>query len=395
MKISKRMERLKPSATRAMSDKAAKVKAEGKRVINLTSGEPDFATPEAAKHAAVKAMQQNHTHYTTTAGIMELRKAITGYYKDRHGVSFDEDQILVGSGAKALLFEALGCLVDPDDEVIVIAPAWVSYIEQIDVFDGKAVLVDTSITDFMPDIAAVRKALSPKTVAIIINSPHNPTGMVYSQEFMKALCLLAKERDIVLINDEIYERLTYGTRYYNPLSYAPEAASNVLTISGVSKAYAMTGWRIGFAIGPKPLISKMAALQGHITSCASSVSQWAAVGAILETQQDVEDMVAEYAKRLAFVSTALETMPHIRIYRPNGAFYMFIDIRSCIGKRCKDQTITDDKAFCEMLLEHGLVGLVAGSAFLMPGYVRLSYATSMQDLINAMDNMRDFLTRLE
>ena len=395
MKISKRMERLKPSATRAMSDKAAKVKAEGKRVINLTSGEPDFATPEAAKHAAVKAMQQNHTHYTTTAGIIELRKAITGYYKDRHGVSFNEDQILVGSGAKALLFEALGCLVDPDDEVIVIAPAWVSYIEQIDVFDGKAVLVDTSITDFMPDIAAVRKALSSKTVAIIINSPHNPTGMVYSREFMKDLCLLAKERDIVLINDEIYERLTYGTRYYNPLSYAPEAASNVLTISGVSKAYAMTGWRIGFAIGPKPLISKMAALQGHITSCASSVSQWAAVGAILETQQNVEDMVAEYAKRLAFVSTALETMPHIRVYRPNGAFYMFIDIRSCIGKRCKDQTITDDKAFCEMLLEHGLVGLVAGSAFLMPGYVRLSYATSMQELTNAMDNMREFLTRLE
>jgi aspartate aminotransferase len=212
---------------------------------------------------------------------------------------------------------------------------------------------------------------------------------------MQDLCLLAKERDIVLISDEVYERLTYGTRYYNPLSYVPEAADNVLTISGVSKAYAMTGWRIGFAIGPKPLISKMAALQGHITSCASSISQWASVGAILETQQDVEDMVAEYAKRLAFVSSALETMPHIRVYRPNGAFYMFIDIRPCIGKSCSGQTITDDNAFCEMLLEHGLVGLVAGSAFLMPGYARLSYATSMQDLAEAMENMRGFLERLK
>jgi aspartate aminotransferase len=394
MKISKRMERLKPSATRAMSDKAAKAKAEGKRVINLTSGEPDFATPDSAKQAAIKAMEQNHTHYTTTAGIVELRKAITGYYKDRHGVSFTEDQILVGVGAKALLFEALGCLVDPGDEVIVFAPAWVSYVEQIDVFDGKVVLVDTSLTDFVPDIAAVKKAISSRTVAIMVNSPHNPTGMVYSREFMKDLCLLAKEHGIVLINDEVYERLTYGTRYYNPLSYAPEAVDNVLTISGVSKAYAMTGWRIGFAAGPKQLISRMAALQGHITSCACSISQWASVGAIAEAQKDVESMVSEYAERLAFVSSTLEKMPYIRVFRPNGAFYMFIDIKPCIGKKYNGQTITDDNTFCEMLLEHGLVGLVAGSAFLMPGYARLSYATSMEALIEAMENMRGFLERL-
>ena len=394
MNFSDRMLRMKPSATRATADKAAKLAAEGKRIISFTIGEPDFPSPPAAYEYAQKAMQEGHTHYTATTGIKELHSAIVDYYKDRHGVSFTPKEICVGAGAKPLIYQALGVLVNPGDEVIVPVPAWVSYMEQIDVFDGVVKTVDTTGNNFMPTIESIEKALSPKTVAVIINTPHNPTGAVYSREFMADLCRLAMKHNFTIINDEVYERMTYGVRYVNPLADVPEARDHVLTINGASKAYAMTGWRIGFALGPVALISKLSTLQGHITSSACSIAQWATVGAIRHAQDDVERMVAEYAKRLDFVFGQLNSMPNIKVTRPQGAFYVYIDVRPSYGKMYNALAVTDDQSFCTALLEGAGVALVPGAAFLSPGFARLSYACSMETLREGLDAMRAFLEKL-
>lgn len=394
MKFSDRLLRMKPSATRETTDMAAKRKAEGLRTITLTIGEPDFPSPPAALRYAQKAMAEGHTHYTATPGIKELRDAVIDYYKERHRVSFTPNEICVGAGAKPLLFEAFGALVNPGSEVIIPTPAWVSYVEQIDVFDGKPVFIDTTSTGFVPDLTAIENAITDKTAAILVNSPQNPTGVVYDRKLMADLCALAHRKGVMLINDEVYEQLTYGVRYVNPLADAPETRDSVLTISGVSKAYAMTGWRIGYALGPSALIAKMAVMQGHITSCASSVSQWASVGAIREGQADADAMVAEYAKRMEYVYGELSSMPHIAVTKPQGAFYFFIDVRPGYGKKAGGAAITDDMAFCAELLRHG-VALVPGTAFMAPGFARISYAASMDTLREGMGLMRSFLEGLK
>ena len=393
MHFSDRLLRMKPSATRAMTDMAAKRKAEGLPTVTLTIGEPDFPSPQAAFRYAEKAMQEEQTHYTTTTGIKELREAIVDYYKNEHGVSFGLNEICVGAGAKPLLFEAFGALVNQGSEVIIPIPAWVSYVEQIDVFDGKSVFIDTCDTGFIPDITAIENAITDKTVAILINSPQNPTGVVYDRKLMADLCTLACRKGIILINDEVYEQLTYGDRYVNPLADVPEAKDHVLSINGVSKAYAMTGWRIGYALGPSALISKMAVMQGHITSCASSISQWASVGAIREGGDEARAMVAEYGKRMEFVYSELASMPGIRVTKPSGAFYFFIDVRPCYGKKANGTAITDDVAFCTELMAHG-VALVPGTAFMTPGFARISYAASMETLREGLRLLRSFLNSL-
>ena len=394
MKFSDRLLRMKPSATRATTDKAAQLKSEGKRIVSFTIGEPDFPTPAAACEAAIEAMRRGETHYTATNGIKELKDAIIDYYKERHGVTFTGKEILTGAGAKPLLYEAVGALVNPGDEVVIPTPAWVSYVEQVDVFDGKSVLVDTTDTLFQPTLESIERAITPKTAAIMVNSPQNPTGVVYSREFMANLCRLAMKHKVVVINDEVYERLTYGVRYVNPLADAPEAREYVLTINGASKAYAMTGWRLGYALGDAALINKMATLQGHITSCASSISQWATVGALRNAQDDVETMRAEYEKRMEFVYGELSTMPHISVTKPQGAFYVYIDLRPSFGKKSGGTAITDDQSFCSALLDNG-VALVPGVAFLTPGFARLSYACSMDTLREGLSLMRSFLESLQ
>lgn len=393
MKFSDRLLRMKPSATRAMADKAAQLESEGKRIISFTVGEPDFPSPKAANDAAIEAILRGESHYTATGGSKELKQAVIAYYRERHGVTFSPKEILAGAGAKPLIYEAFGTLVNPGDEVIVPTPAWVSYVEQVDVFDGKSVLVDTTDAQFRLSLEAVERAVTPKTVAIIVNSPQNPSGVMYSREFMAGLCRLAMQRDFMVINDEIYERLTYGTRYVNPLADAPETRDHVLTINGASKAFAMTGWRLGYAMGPAALIGKMATLQGHITSCPSSISQWAVVGGLQNAEADVEAMREEYEKRMEFVYGELSTMPHLSVTKPEGAFYFFIDVRPSYGKKSGGTAIIDDQSFCAALLDHG-VALVPGVAFLAPGFARLSYACSMDNLREGLGLMRSFLKSL-
>jgi len=394
MKFTDRLLRMKPSATRATADKAAQLKSEGKRIISFTVGEPDFPSPEAANTAAIEAIRRGESHYTPTGGHKYLKEAIISYYKERHGVTYNPKEILAGAGAKPLIYEAIGTLVNPGSEVIIPTPAWVSYVEQIDVFDGKSVLVDTADSQFQLSLEAVERAITDKTAAIIVNSPQNPSGVIYSRKFMADLCRLALKRGFVVINDEIYERLTYGVRYVNPLADAPEARDAVLTVNGSSKAFAMTGWRLGYAMGPEALISKMATLQGHITSCPSSISQWATVGALKNAQADVEAMRDEYEKRMEFAYKELSSMPHISVTKPQGAFYFFIDVRSSFGKKSGETTITNDQSFCSALLDKG-VALVPGVAFLSPGFARLSYACSMNTLKDGLGLMRSFLESLQ
>lgn len=395
MKLSARAMAMEASATLAVTAKAKELKRSGKPVISFGAGEPDFASPPAALEAARAAMERGETHYTAGAGIPELREAICRYYRERFGLDYDPAQALVGSGAKPLVYTAFGCILDPGDEVIVFAPAWVSYVEQIRLCGGREVVVDTAGTDFIPTMEALRKALTPRTVALLINTPCNPTGVVYGGALLKELAAFAEEHDLWIVFDEIYERLTYGTaRHENIVALAPEAKERTVLINGVSKAFAMTGWRIGYALAPKPLLSKMSAFQGHLTSNACSISQWASVGAFRGAEEDVRAMHGAFEERRDLIVERLRAMPHIAFAEPEGAFYAFVDIRNCLGMKHDGLSLDDDVAFCSRLLEAEYVAAVPGSAFLAPGYVRFSYANAKEEIAEGMKRFHRFLDAL-
>jgi len=396
MRFSQRILGIKPSATLAVDAKAKELRSKGKDVISFGSGEPDFISPPAAFEYAQKAMEKGKTHYTPTSGINELREEICTYYKNHFSLEFKSSQVVVGAGAKPCIYEALAAIVDRDDEVILIAPTWVSYIEQIRLLDGKAVVVDTDMSDFIPQIPKIKEAISEKTVAILLNSPSNPTGVMLDAETIKEIGKLAIEYDLWIIWDEIYERLVYGEqRHYNPLQLLPELACRTILINGVSKAYAMTGWRIGYSIAPQELANQINAFQSHLTSNACSVAQWAAIGAMRESEEDVLRMREAFKDRRNLICSLLREMPHIQFPVPQGAFYVFIDIKNCLGKKLNGHRIEDDQAFCSALLESELVAVVPGSAFLAPGHIRVSYASSPQEITEGMRRLKNFLLKLQ
>ena len=387
---------MEPSATLAVTGKAKALAAQGKNVISFGAGEPDFASPPSALEAAREAMVQGKTHYTASSGIPELKKAIAAYYQERFGLTYAPKQILVGAGAKPLLYEALWCLVNPGDEVLVPAPAWVSYLEQIRLFEGNPVVVETASSAYLPTLEALEKAITPRTVGLLLNSPCNPTGQVYGEDLLRGIGALAERHDLWIIWDEIYERLVYGDAHHvNPLELLPDLAPRVLLINGVSKAFAMTGWRIGYALGPEALVSKMDEFQGHLTSNACSVAQWASLGALHGAEEDVVRMHTAFAARRELMMARLRSMPYISFPEPRGAFYILVDVRSCLGRQSATRTLADDSAFCEALLEEELVAAVPGSAFLAPGHLRLSYANATEEITEGMDRLEHFLKALK
>lgn len=395
MVLSERARRLEPSATLAVVAKAKAMKREGKPVISFGAGEPDFNSPDAALRYAQEAMAAGHTHYTPGTGIPELREAVCGYYKDRFGLQYAPSDVVIGAGAKILLYEALSCLVDPGDEVIVFAPAWVSYVEQIRLCDGKEVIIDTSDTGFIPDLTAVEKAITPRTRCMMINSPNNPTGAVYDEKILKGLAALAVKHDITLIYDEIYEQLVYGDAVHHQIvALAPEARNNVVIINGVSKAYAMTGWRIGYALGPSEIMSKIGSLQGHLTSNPCSIAQYAALGALRESSDDIVAMHGHFSARRDLLLKLLSDMPLINFVVPKGAFYVLVDVRNALGKKHDGKPIVDDVSFCQSLLESSFVAMVPGSAFFAPGHIRVSYSNSTDDIVEGMRRLKEFLKSL-
>ncbi|HAH68942.1 MAG TPA: pyridoxal phosphate-dependent aminotransferase [Synergistaceae bacterium] len=387
MKMSKRILEIQPSATLSISAKAKTMKAEGKPMISFSLGEPDFNSPECASKAAIEAIERGESHYTLNSGILELRKEVCNYYKRRFGLEYAPDEVLIAPGAKPLLYQALQMFVDPGDEVLLFSPAWVSYVEQIHLAGGKEVIVDTLKTDLIPTKEAVEAVLSNKTVGMIINSPSNPSGAIYNEETLKMIADIAREKDLWIIFDEIYERLVYASaKHVNILNVAPDLRDKVILINGASKAYAMTGWRIGYALGPKPLIAKMNTLQTHLTSNASSIAQWAAWGAVKDADPDVERMREAFEERRGVILGLVRDMPYVKVRDPEGAFYIFIDVR--------ESPIPDDMKFCEKLLEEKFVAAVPGAAFYAPGFVRFSYACSMDNIREGMGRLKEFLQSL-
>ena len=396
MKTSVRASRMEPSATLAVVNKAKALKYEGKPVISFGAGEPDFDSPAAAASCAESAIKEGKTHYTQSNGILELREAVASYYSDRFGLDYPADQVIIGPGAKPLIYGSLASLVDPEDEVLVFSPAWVSYVEQIRLLDGRASIVDTVTTGNVPLASKVAEAVTPRTVGMLINTPNNPTGAVYGEETLREIAEIALEHDLWIIYDEIYERLVYGnSTHLNIATLVPEVADRTIQINGVSKAFAMTGWRIGYALAPKWLSPKIGAIQGHLTSNACTIAQWASLGALKEAEEDVVRMRDEFARRRAIITDLLKEMPLVSFSEPQGAFYVFLNVAGALGGLFNGKKLEDDATFCEALLETEYVAAVPGTAFLAPGHIRLSYANSEAEIREGMARLKRFLGSIE
>lgn len=386
--ISKRVEALAPSATLAMSQKSSELRAQGVDVINLSVGEPDFNTPEHIKEAAKRAIDENFTRYTPVPGYPSLRKAIVDNLAATNGVVYDPSQIVVGNGAKQALCNVILATVNPGDEVIIPTPAWVSYVEMVKLAEGKSVLVPAGIEqDFKITPAQLRAAITPRTRMVLICSPSNPTGSVYTRDELAALVeVIAKYPDIIVLADEIYQHINY-TGSYTSLGSFDAIADRCVVINGVSKAYAMTGWRIGFCAAPAPIAKAVSKLQSQYSSNASSIAQKAAEAAYTGPQECVEEMRAAFERRRDLVVELASQIPGLRVNKPQGAFYLFPEVSSFFGKSFAGRTIHNADDLCMYLLEEGHVACVSGDAFCLPGYIRLSYATSD-------DNIREAIRRI-
>lgn len=396
IQISDRVTNLSQSQTLAMSQKSAELKAQGVDVINLSVGEPDFNTPEHIKDAAKKAIDDNFTFYTPVAGYMSLRKAIAANLKEVNGVDYAPEQIVVGNGAKQALCNAVLSIVNPGDEVIIPTPAWVSYVEMVKLAEGVNVLVPAGIDqDFKITPAQLREALTERTRLIILCSPSNPTGSVYTRAELQALVDVLKDfPKVTVIADEIYQHINF-TGSFTSLGAFPEIADRVVVVNGVSKAYAMTGWRIGFIAAPLPVAKAATKLQSQYTSNPSSVAQKAAEAAYTGSQECVEEMRKAFERRRDLVVSLAREIPGIEVNVPQGAFYLFPKVESYFGKKFGDRTIADDSDLAMYLLEEGHVATVAGTAFCLPGYIRLSYATSDDNIREAMRRIAAALAKLK
>jgi aspartate aminotransferase len=385
IRLSPLAESIKPSATLAAGAKARQLKAAGITVYDFSLGEPDFNTPEHICAAAAEAARQGQTHYTPTSGTPEVKNAICRWYQRFHNYAIDPDQVIVSNGAKHSIHNALAATVGPGDEVLIPSPYWVSYSDLVQMTGAKPVLLETTAeTGFKLTPEQLRSALTPRTRLLMINSPCNPTGTVYTrQELEQLVDILLEHSDAAILSDEIYEQLTYGK--VGPTCIAtlrPELRQRTLTISGASKSYAMTGWRMGWAVAPSHVVKAMDAIQSQETSCPSSISQAALVAALEGPQECVAQMRAEFAVRRDLTCRLLRQIPHIRLHEPEGAFYAFFDVSAYFNKRFGPLWVQDSLSFCTALLQQAHVNLVPGVAFGAEGYVRMSFATS-QDVITA------------
>ena len=393
--ISDRVNALAPSQTLAMSQKSQELKARGVDVINLSVGEPDFNTPDHIKTAAVKAIDDNFSFYTPVPGYMSLRKAISETLKKENGIDFAPEQIVVSGGAKQSLCNVVLAVVNPGDEVVIPTPAWVSYVEMVNLAGGKSVEVPATIeNDFKITPEQLRSALTPRTRLIMFNSPSNPTGSVYSREELKALVdVLADYPDVLVLSDEIYEHINFTGSFPSMASFEA-IADRTAIVNGVSKAYAMTGWRIGFLAAPLWLAKATSKLQSQYTSGACSIAQKAAEAAYTGPQQCVEDMRKAFERRRDLIVGLARTIPGWKVNEPQGAFYLFPEVSSYFGKRNGDYVINNDSDLAMYLLQEAHVATVAGSAFCAPGYIRMSYATSDDNIREAMERIKSALALL-
>ena len=391
--VSNSLKRIKPSPTMAVTSKAREMRAAGRDVIGLGAGEPDFDTPDNIKEAAIEAIKRGDTKYTAVDGTIDLKKAIQAKFSRENGLSYELDQITVGTGGKQVLYNAFMATVNKGDEVIIPAPYWVSYPDIILLAGGKPKIVKCDEKDnFKLTPKKLEKAISKKTKWIILNSPSNPTGFAYTKKEIEELSkILLKYKKIYILSDDIYEHITYDNFNFFTIAQIKTLKDRTLTMNGVSKSYSMTGWRIGYAAGPKEIIKAIAKIQSQSTSNPTSISQAAAVEALNGTQDFIKERANSFRERRDFVVNSLNNMNGISCLRPEGAFYVFPSCKKLLGKKTKLKT---DKDFVEKLLEKSEVAVVQGSAFGLDGYFRISYATSMENLRKAMERIKSFCDSL-
>jgi aspartate aminotransferase len=393
IRISKMAAAVQPSATLAAGARAKQLQAEGVAVFDYSLGEPDFPTPEHICAAAVKAMQQGQTRYTPAAGTPKLRAAVADFYRKTYGLACTPEQVVISSGAKHSLHTALASTVGPGDEVIIPTPYWVSYSDLVEMTGATPVLVPTTLeSGFRMSPEQLRAALTPRSRVLMLNSPSNPTGAVYSRREQEALADIVLEAGLTVISDEIYEKLVFGNAKATCFAtLRPGLAERTLTISGASKTYAMTGWRIGWTVAPLHVSKAMGNVQSQQTGCPCSVSQAAALAALEGEQGCVERMRQEFQARRDLVCKRLSAMSGIRCPVPDGAFYAFFDVSAHFGRTIAGKKLTDSASFCAAALETAHVSIVPGSAFGAEGYVRLSYAASREQLTGGLDSLERWL----
>ncbi len=399
MKFATRLDAVKPSPTLAVTAKANEMKAKGVDVVGFGAGEPDFDTPVVIKDAAKKALDQGFTKYTPTAGIQPLREAIAARVAKDHGITYAPNQVLVSCGGKHALFNLFQALVNAGDEVVIFTPYWVSYADMVRVAGGVPVLVETTMdTGFDPSPEQIQKAFTARTKAVIVNSPSNPTGAMLSRRTLETVIACAKGKDILIVTDDIYDRLVYRGKFENVLDLDPSLAGQVALVNGASKTYAMTGWRIGWTCGPQPLIAAMQKLQDNSTSNPTSIAQKAALAALTTPglDEEIEKMRQTFDGRRKHMVARLNAIPGIRCFDPSGAFYAFPDVSALLSKKAPgaSEPLGTDLRFVELLLEKHLVAAVPGSAFGAPGYIRCSFATSMEAIDKGCDRIAEMVKSL-
>lgn len=394
--VSARIANLAISETLAMSQKSNELKAQGVNVINLSVGEPDFFTPDHIKEAAKKAIDDNFSFYSPVPGYMPLRQAISKKLEVENGLNFKPEQIICSGGAKQAVCNAVLSIINPGDQVIIPAPCWVSYIEMVKLAEGESHVIHTNIEqDFKITPQQLEKAISPKTKAIILCSPSNPTGSIYSKDELKALAdVLAKYPNIIIISDEIYEHINYVGKHES-IAQFEEIKERVVIVNGVSKAYAMTGWRLGWMAAPQWVVAACNKLQGQYTSGPSSISQKAAEAAYTGDQQCVEDMRLAFVRRRDLIVKLASEIEGFKVNKPEGAFYLFPECSYYFGKSYNNKTINTSADLAMFLLEEGHVACVGGVAFEAPNYIRFSYATSDENIVEAMKRVKTTLAKLK
>lgn len=397
MNYSKKAMNITPSITLAITAKAKELKEAGVDVVSFGAGEPDFNTPKNIMDAAIKSMEGGKTKYTPTSGIIELREAICKKLKEDNNLSYNSNEIIVSTGAKQCLADAFMAILNPGDEVIVPIPYWVSYPELIKLADGVPVFVEgKEENDYKYTLESLNKVVNDNTKAIIINSPNNPTGTVYSIEELKEIAEFAQKHDLIIISDEIYEKLIYdGKKHVSVASLSEDAYNRTIVINGFSKSYAMTGWRLGYAAGNAEVIKLMTSVQSHITSNTNSIAQYAGVEALNGPKDEIEKMVKKFEERRNLMIDRIKNITGLSVIRPEGAFYVMINLKNYLGKSINENVINNSVDFSRELLEYEKVAVIPGSAFGLDKYIRLSYATSEELILKGLDRIESFLNKLK
>ena len=396
MKLAERVSKLRPSATHQMSVKAKQLQAQGIDVIDFGLGEPDFETPREIKRAAIAAIRQGFTKYTSPSGTDELKLAVVEKFRRENGLEYEKDQVVISCGAKHSLYTLAQVLFEPGDEVLIPAPYWVSYPDQVLLNGAVPVIIPTSEANgFRLTLDILREYITPRTKALILNSPCNPTGSAYEKKYLEEIAQGVLERDLLVISDEIYERIVYnGFKHVSFASLGREVKERTIVVNGVSKTFSMTGWRIGYAAGPKQIIGAMSNLQSQSTSNPCSISQKAAVAALNHPSQETTKMLREFERRRAYLLTRLGRIKEVTCVPPVGTFYIFPKISAYFGKIWKDRPIRHSLALADYLLEEAGVAVVAGDAFGADQHIRLSYATPMKRIRKGLELIEEALGRL-